>query len=140
MSIDYFGCIHTGGMTYRSASGLHCSDCGQEICTNNEESEWNTTYALEEATEDLMIEDIHANDWMQISQRLGILRDRLQDGTRCVLAGSDCLTVEIVVWVAVVNELRRIQKQCTAYGEMHCPRVPERPGNQQPGKAEEAGI
>ena len=72
-----------------------------------------------------MIDEIGGNDWTRIAGWLGLVRDRLQDGTRCILTGSDCITVEVSAWVSTVNELRRIQRQCEAYGEMHCPRVPD---------------
>lgn len=74
-----------------------------------------------------MNDEIGGNDWTRIAGQLGLVRDRLQDGTRGILAGSDCITVEVASWVATVNQLRRIQRQCEAYGEMHCPRVPDMP-------------
>jgi hypothetical protein len=77
-----------------------------------------------------MIDEIGGDDWTRIAGWLGLVRDRLQDGTRCILPGSDCITVEVSSWVATVNELRRIQRQCEAYGEMHCPRVPDMPNAQ----------
>jgi hypothetical protein len=81
-----------------------------------------------------MIDEIGGNDWTRIAGWLGIVRDRLQDGTKCILTGSDCITVEVSAWVATVNELRRIQRQCEAYGEMHCPRVPDMPNAEAHGR------
>jgi hypothetical protein len=74
-----------------------------------------------------MIDEISGDDWTRTAGWLGLVRDRLQDGTRCILTGSDCIAVEVSAWVATVNELRRIQRQCEAYGEMHSLRVPDMP-------------
>jgi len=114
---DDFVCMHTGGSCV-TASGLNCAVCGEQLCTHDEEREAN------EHNSDVDNESGDNNDWTRTSKRLRILRDRLQEGTRGILPGSDCLAVEVASWVAAVNELYRIQKQCDAYGEMHCPRIP----------------
>ena len=139
---DDFVCMHTGG-SYVTASGLNCAVCGEQLCTHDEEREANehnsdvdnesgdnmhasctNEPANEPVRPSVMIEEIDGNDWTRTSKRLRILRDRLQEGTRGILPGSDCLAVEVASWVAAVNELYRIQKQCDAYGEMHCLRIP----------------
>jgi len=70
---------------------------------------------------------IDENDWTRMVMALDAVRETLLDGTHGVFAESDSVTVRTNTWVATVIELRRIQKQCAAYGEMHCPRVPDRP-------------
>ena len=67
------------------------------------------------------------NDWTRLAMSLDAIRETLLDGTHGVFAGSDSVTVKTDTWVQTVIELRRAQKQCAAYGEMHCPRVPEMP-------------
>jgi len=67
------------------------------------------------------------NDWTRLAMSLDAIREKLLDGTHGVLSESDSVTVLTDTWVATVIELRRAQKQCAAYGEMHCPRVPEMP-------------
>ena len=67
------------------------------------------------------------NDWTRLAMSLDAIREKLLDGTHGVLAESDSVTVLTDTWVATVIELRRAQKQCAAYGEMHCPRVPDMP-------------
>jgi hypothetical protein len=67
------------------------------------------------------------NDWTRLAMSLDAIREKLLDGTHGVLAESDSVTVLTDTWVATVIELRRAQKQCAAYGEMHCPRVPDIP-------------
>jgi len=70
------------------------------------------------------------NDWTRTAMALDAVRETLLDGTHGVFAESDSVTVRTDTWVATVIELRRIQKQCAAYGEMHCPRVPDMPNAQ----------
>jgi len=70
---------------------------------------------------------IYENDWTRLAMELDAIRETLIDGTHGVFAGSDSVTVKMDTWVATVIELRRAQKQCAAYGEMHCPRVPDLP-------------
>ena len=60
------------------------------------------------------------NDWTRTAMNLDAVREKLMDGTHGVFAESDSVTVRTNTWVATVIELRRIQKQCAAYGEMHC--------------------
>jgi hypothetical protein len=67
------------------------------------------------------------NDWTRLAMSLDAIRETLLDGTRGVLAGSDSVTVLTDTWAQTVIELRKAQKQCAAYGEMHCPRVPDMP-------------
>jgi len=67
------------------------------------------------------------NDWTRLAMSLDAIRETLLDGTHGVFAGSDSVTVKTDTWVATVIELRRAQKQCEAYSEMHCPRVPDMP-------------
>ena len=69
------------------------------------------------------------NDWTRLAMSLDAIREKLLDGTHGVLAESDSVTVLTDTWVATVIELRRAQKQCAAYGEMHCPRVPNLPND-----------
>jgi hypothetical protein len=70
------------------------------------------------------------NDWTRLAMSLDAIRETLLDGTHGVFAGSDSVTVKTDTWVQTVIELRRAQKQCTAYGEMHCPRVPGKGSNE----------
>ena len=67
------------------------------------------------------------NDWTRLAMSLDAIREKLLDGTHGVLAESDSVTVLTNTWVATIIELRCAQKQCAAYGEMHCPRVPDKP-------------
>ena len=67
---------------------------------------------------------IYENDWIRLAMALDAIRETLIDGTHGVFAGSDSVTVKMDTWVATVIELRRAQKQCVSYGEMHCPRIP----------------
>ena len=72
------------------------------------------------------------NDWTRLAMSLDAIRETLLDGTHCVF--GDSVAVKADIWVQTVIELRRAQKQCAAYGEMHCPRVvPEMPNQQREG-------
>lgn len=79
------------------------------------------------------------NDWTRLAMSLDAIRETLLDGTHGMFAGSDSVTVKTDTWVQTVIELRRAQKQCVAYGEMHCPRVPGMP-NAAITSADEGGV
>jgi hypothetical protein len=67
------------------------------------------------------------NDWTRTAMALDAVLNNLLCGTHGVFAGSDSVTVLTNTWAATVVELRQIQKQCYAYGEMCCQRVPDTP-------------
>lgn len=57
------------------------------------------------------------NDWMRTATAVDAVRETLLDGTRGVFPRFDAFRVRTDTWIATVIQLRRIQKQCEAYGE-----------------------
>lgn len=70
------------------------------------------------------------NDWQRMARDIAEIQAVILNNTYDVVQDSDSITMRKDAWISAIVFMQRAQRQCRAYGEMHCPR--EIPGTPQP--------